>query len=198
MRMLSGRSSQRTPLRIGRLSSLDTAKAVCWMSFCRSPDLMRQLESNFTVGKFGNSSFGNPRSLKCERPQSIVMRCSPDVAMRTGDGESSFAISESFLAGIVIAPCASISAATSVVTAISRSVPDKRMPRSVVSTRIFARTGSVVFGGVVGVTAASPSCNFSREIVNRIAYPQNRDSNALLTYVYINLVVLVGGVGERG
>src|ERR1043166_8979415 len=177
--MMSGLSSHSTPLRIGRLSSFDTANAVCEISFCSSPDLIRQLESNLTVGKFGNSSRGSPRILKCDRPQSSVTRCSPDVATFTGEGGSSLAISESFLAGIVIAPCVSTSAATSVVTAMSRSVPDNRMPRSVVSTRMFASTGSVVFGGVVGVTAASPSCNFSREMVNRIADPQNRDSTAL-------------------
>ena len=93
------------------------------------------------VWKAGNSSRGSPRILKCDRPQSSVTRCSPAAAILTGAGGSSRAISLSFLAGIVIAPGVSTSAATSVVTAMSRSVPDRRIPLSVVSTRIFARTG---------------------------------------------------------
>jgi hypothetical protein len=51
---------------------------------------------------------------------------------------------------------------------MSRSVPERRIPFSVVSTRMFASTGSVVFAGILAATAASPSCNFSREIVKRI------------------------------
>jgi hypothetical protein len=38
----------------------------------------------------------------------------------------------------------------------------------VVSTRMFARTGSVVFVGMLAETAFSPSWSFSREIVKRI------------------------------
>jgi len=34
---------QRTPFRIGRLSSADTAKEVCEISCCKSPDRIRQL-----------------------------------------------------------------------------------------------------------------------------------------------------------
>jgi hypothetical protein len=34
--------------------------------------------------------------------------------------------------------------------------------------RIFASTGSVVLAGILGATAASPSCSFSLEIVKRI------------------------------
>ncbi len=70
-----------------------------------------------------------------------------------------------------MAPVASTSAATSVLTAISRSVPDKRIPLSVVSTRMLARTGRVVLAGMLAATAASPSCSFSREMVNRITAP---------------------------
>ena len=172
MRMYSGRSSQSTPLRIGRLSSVLTANAVCEMSFCRSPERTRQLSWKRTVGNDGNSSRGSPSSLKRERPHSSDTRCSPDAAILTGAGGSSRAISASLRAGIVIAPGASMSAVTSVLTAISRSVPDSRMPRSVVSTRMFASTGSVVFAGMLAATAVRPSCSFSREIVNRIPAPQ--------------------------
>ena len=38
IRIRSGRSSQSTPLRMGRLSSVLAAKATCAMSFCRSLD----------------------------------------------------------------------------------------------------------------------------------------------------------------
>ena len=141
------------------------------MSFCSSPERMRQLSLKRTAGNDGNSSRGRPRILKCDRPQSSVTRCSPTAAIFTGDGGSSRAISLSFFAGIVIAPDVSMSAATSVLTAMSRSVPERRMPFSVVSTRMLASTGSVVFAGIVAVTAVRPSCNFSREIVNRITAP---------------------------
>jgi hypothetical protein len=49
------------------------------------------------------------------------------------------------------------------------------MPLSVVSMRMFASTGSVVFAGTVAATAVSPSCSFSREIVKRINEPENVD-----------------------
>src|SRR5579883_2471698 len=111
-----------------------------------------------------------PSSLKRARPHSSVMRCSPDAETLIGAGSSSLAISVSFFAGTVTAPASSTSAVTSVLTAISRSVPDRRIPRSVVSSRIFASTGSVVLDGMLAATAASPSCNFSREIVKRIPY----------------------------
>jgi len=88
--------------------------------------------------------------------------------MRTGAAGSSRAISDSFLAGIVMAPADSTSAVTSVDTAISRSVPEMRIPLSVVWTSRFARTGSVVFEGTDDATAFNPSCSFSREIVNRM------------------------------
>jgi hypothetical protein len=171
MRMRSGRSSQSTPLRIGRLSSVETAKAVCEISFCSSPDFTRQLSWKRIAGKVGNSSRGRPRSLKWARPQSSTTRCSPEAASRTGAGGSSRAISLSFFAGIVMEPAVSTSAETSVLTAMSRSVPERRIPFSVVSTRMLARTGSVVFAGMLAATAARPSCSFSREIVKRISFP---------------------------
>jgi hypothetical protein len=70
-----------------------------------------------------------------------------------------------------MAPGVSTSALTSVLTAISRSVPESLIPRSVVSTRILARTGRVVFPGILGPTATNPSWSFSLEIVNRIPTP---------------------------
>jgi hypothetical protein len=36
---------------------------------------------------------------------------------------------------------------------------------------MLASTGSVVLAGMLAATAVSPSCNFSREIVNRITTP---------------------------
>ena len=153
----SGLSSQSTPFRIGRLSSVETANDVCEINFCRSPDLIRQLSSNRTEGNVGNSSRGKPSSLNLERPHSSVILCSPAAAIFTGAGGSSLAISESFRAGIVTAPGDSTSAATSVLTAISRSVPESFIPRSVVSTRMFASTGRVVFPGMLAATAFSPS-----------------------------------------
>jgi hypothetical protein len=155
--MRSSLSSHRTPLRIGRLSSVLTANDVCAMSFWRSPERIRQLPSNFTLGNVGNSSRGRPRSLKRERPHSRLTRCSPCAATFTGDGGSSRAISVSFLAGMVIAPGASTSAWTSVLTAMSRSVPERRIPFSVVSTRMFASTGRVVLAGMLAATAVRPS-----------------------------------------
>jgi hypothetical protein len=78
--------------------------------------------------------------------------------LRMSDADiSSRAISLSFRAGIVIAPADSTSAVTSVLTAMSRSVPEIRIPLSVVCRRMFARTGSVVLVGTAGATAASPS-----------------------------------------
>ena len=74
MRMRSVRSSQSTPLRIGRLSSVLAANAVCPINFCSSPDGMRTAFSNCTAGKLGNSDFGKPRSLNFERPHSSVIR----------------------------------------------------------------------------------------------------------------------------
>lgn len=92
----------------------------------------------------------------------------PVVEMRTGEGGNSRAISESLRAGIVMAPALSTSAVTSVLTAMSRSVPEIRMPLSVVCTRRLANTGSVVLLGTAGVTAARPSPSFSRVMVKRI------------------------------
>ena len=185
MRIRLGRSSHNTPLRIGRLSSVETAKAVCVMSFWRSPDLMRQASMKRTAGNVGNSSRGMPFSRKRDCPHSSVIRCSPDPDTLTGDGSSSRAISLSFLAGTVTAPATSTSAVTSVLTAISRSVPESRMPRSVVSMRMFARTGRVVLDGMLAATAPSPSCSFSREIVKRIptpGFPRGRNGLATSSY----------------
>ena len=98
----------------------------------------------------------------------MVTRCSPLAETFTGEGGSSRAISLSFLAGMVMAPALSTSALTSVLTAISRSVAEKRIPRSVVSTNRFDSTGRVVLAGTAAVTAASPSWSFSREIVKRM------------------------------
>ena len=104
IRIRSGRSSQSTPFRIGRLSSVLAAKATCAISFCRSFDDVRQLPSNLTVGNAGNSSRGRPRSRNLERPHSIVTRCSPEAVSRMAALGSSRTISTSLRAGNVIAP----------------------------------------------------------------------------------------------
>jgi hypothetical protein len=63
---------------------------------------------------------------------------------------------------------------------MSRSVPESRIPFSVVSIRIFARTGRVVFAGILAATALSPSWSFSREMVKRIRTPQNVEVDSLV------------------
>jgi len=88
--------------------------------------------------------------------------------MRTDAAGSSRAISESFFAGRVMAPSSSTSAGTVVLTAMSRSVPERRMPSFLASSRMFDSTGSVVFAGTLETTARRPSCSFSRVIVNFI------------------------------
>jgi hypothetical protein len=168
IRIRSFRRSQSTPLRIGRLSSVDVAKATWLMSLCRSFATIFQGASNFTCGKDGNSSRGKPRSRNLLLPHSTWARCSPADVMRTGDDGSSRAISVSFFAGSVIAPSSSTSAATVVETAMSRSVPDRWRPSLWTSRRIFESTGRVVFVGMLGPTASRPSCSFSRVIVNFI------------------------------
>ena len=79
---------------------------------------------------------------------------------------SSRTISTSLRAGSVMAPSWSTEAATVVLTAMSRSVPERRMPSLVASSRMFERTGSVVLAGTLAATATSPSCSCSRVIVN--------------------------------
>ncbi len=157
IRMTSLRSSHNTPFRIGRLSSVDAAKLTWLISFCRSLDVAIQLSWKSIGGKLGNSSFGIPSSLKRERPHSRLTRCSPELVTRTAALGSSRTISTSFRAGIVTAPSASTSAGTTVLTAMSKSVPDKRTPSPVASTRMLDSTGSVVFEGTLAATATSPS-----------------------------------------
>ena len=104
MRIRSGRSSQSTPLRMGRLSSVLAAKATWVISFWRSLAGARQPPSNLTPGKAGNSSRGKPSSRNLERPHSMVTRCSPEAVSRMAALGSSRTISTSFRAGRVIAP----------------------------------------------------------------------------------------------
>src|SRR3954469_8084192 len=49
---------------------------------------------------------------------------------------------------------------------MSRSVPERRMPSLVASSRIFERIGSVVLAGTLAATATSPSWSCSRVIVS--------------------------------
>src|SRR5206468_1509064 len=168
MRMWSGRSSHITPFRIGRLSSVDAANATCPTSLCTTPAAAFHAPSNLTAGNDGNSSRGSPSSLNLDRPHSMPTRDSPAAVMRTGPEGSSRAMSTSFLAGRVTAPSASTSAGTVVVTAMSRSVPDRRRPCLVTSTRTLASTGRVVLAGIAAATPPSPSCSCSRVIVNFI------------------------------
>src|SRR5437879_7283553 len=99
------------------------------------------------------------QQLELERPDSIETRASPAAVTRTGPDGSSRAMSTSFLAGSVTAPSTSTSAATVVLTAMSRSVPDRRNPPACfeASTRTLASTGSVVLAGMAAATAAKPS-----------------------------------------
>src|SRR5437762_2906992 len=154
MRIRSGRSSHNTPFRIGQLSSVDAANATWPTSLCTVPAAAFQAPSNLTTGNEGNSSRGRPSSLNLDRPHSMPTRASPAAANRTGPAGSSRAMSTSFLAGSVTAPSTSTSADTVVLTAMSRSVPERRMPCFVASSRTLARTGSVVLAGIAA--AASP------------------------------------------
>src|SRR5207249_2020948 len=110
MRIRSGRSSHSTPLRIGRLSSVDAANATWPTSLCTTPAAAFHAPSNFTAGNDGNSSRGSPSSLNFDRPHSIPTRDSPAAVIRTGPEGSSRAMSTNFLAGSVTAPSASTSA----------------------------------------------------------------------------------------
>ncbi len=101
-----------------------------------------------------------------DRPHSMVTRCSPEPVIRIAALGSSRTISTNFRAGRVIAPSWSTDAATVVLTAMSRSVPDSRRPSLVASTRMFDRTGSVVLLGTLAATATRPSWSCSRVIVN--------------------------------
>jgi len=98
----------------------------------------------------------------------MATRDSPAAVNRTGPEGSSRAMSTSFFAGKVTAPSASTSAGTTVVTAMSKSVPDRRRPCFVTSTRTLASTGRVVLAGMAAATALSPSCSCSRVMVNFI------------------------------
>ena len=180
IRIRSLRSSHSTPLRMGRLSSLETAKATWPISLCSSLAGAFQAPSNFTCGNDGNSSRGNPSSRNRLLPHSSCIRCSPAELRRTDADGSSRAMSESFLAGSVIAPSSSTSAATVVATAMSRSVPENRMPSFRASIRMLERTGSVVFVGTAETTARSPSCSFSRVMVNFIRSSKSAGKASLL------------------
>src|SRR3989442_4040569 len=197
MRIRSGRSSHNTPFRIGRLSSVDAANATCPTSLCTTPAGAFHAPSNFTAGNDGNSSRGRPSSLNFDRPHSIPTRASPAAVTRTGPEGSSRAMSTSFLAGRVTAPSASTSAGTVVLTAMSRSVPERRTPCLVASTRTLARTGSVVLAGIAAATALKPSCSCSRVIVNFIcAFASPRCRVRIYCYPTIELLVVVVEAGE--
>ena len=127
-----------------------------------------QASSKLTGGKLGNSSRGIPRSLNRDRPHSRLTRCSPEAVIRMAALGSSRTMSTSFLAGTVTAPSASTSAGTTVLTAMSRSVPDRRTPSAVASIRILESIGRVVLVGTLAATATNPSCKRSRVIVNFI------------------------------
>ena len=96
----------------------------------------------------------------------MVTRCSPAPVSRIAALGSSRTISTSLRAGSVMAPSWSTWAGTVVLTEMSRSVPESRMPSRVASRRMFDRMGSVVFAGTAAATATSPSCNCSRVIVS--------------------------------
>src|SRR6059036_3387217 len=199
MRIRSGRSSHSTPFRIGRLSSVDAANATWPTSLWTTPAAAFHAFSNFTAGNDGYSSRGSPSSLNLERPDSIETRASPAAVTRTGPDGSSRAISTSFLAGRVTAPSASTSAGTVVLTAMSRSVPDRRKPPACfeASTRTLANTGSVVLAGMAAATAAKPSCNCSRVIVNFMPGASSpKWGKSLLLLLYIELLVVVVDTGD--
>ncbi len=170
IRILPSRSSQSTPLRIGRLSSVEAANAVWWMSDWRSEPATCHPPSKDTSGRVGNSSAGKPFSLKRLCPQ-LSSIWSPRVETATGWSGSSRAISWSFFPGAVMFPCSVTSAGTFTRTATSRSVPLIQTPSSAASNRIFERTGRVVLVGMLAETAARPSCRFFRVIVKFIRPP---------------------------
>jgi hypothetical protein len=101
-------------------------------------------------------------------PHSMLARCSPELVIRIAALGSSFTISTSLRAGRVVEPSWSTEAGIVVLTEMSRSVPDSLSPSFEASTRILASTGRVVFDGTLAATAWSPSCSFSRVIVNFI------------------------------
>ena len=150
MRIRSERSSQSTPFRIGRLSSVLAANATWPISFWRSLAAIFQPPSNLTLGKAGNSSRERPRSLNLDLPHSMVTRCSPELVIRMAALGSSRTISTSLRAGRVMAPSWSTEAGIVVLTAMSRSVPESRSPSLDASTRMLASTGSVVLVGHAG------------------------------------------------
>src|SRR4051794_16835507 len=106
------------------------------------------------------------RSRKRERPHSMVTRCSPEAVSRMAALGSSRTISTSLRAGKVMAPSWSTDAETVVLTEISRSVPERRMPSLPASSNMFDRIGNVVFAGTLAATATRPSCSCSRVIVS--------------------------------
>ena len=133
-----------------------------------------------------------PRILKCERPQSSVTRCSPRPRSLRAMAAAPRAISASFFAGIVIAPCALDVRADFVLTAMSRSVPESRslVRRFDEDVREHRQR---CLGRYCRRDAVRPSCSFSREIVKRINDPQMWITTGSLLVLYIEnyLVVVV-------
>src|SRR5881397_1388243 len=111
-----------------------------------------------------------PAEVDAEGAVTLPAKKLVDIAreLPSGPAGSSRAMSTSFFAGRVTAPSASTSAGTVVVTAMSRSVPERRRPCLVTSTRTLASTGRVVLAGIAAATPPSPSCSCSRVIVNFI------------------------------
>ena len=129
IRIRSARSSQSTPLRIGRLSSVLAAKATCEMSFWSSPAFDFQLASNLTGGKGRELVPGQAQELELATCRTRSRRAArPSRTPESPALGSSRTISASFLAGRVMAPSWSTEAGTVVDTAMSRSVPERRRP----------------------------------------------------------------------
>src|SRR6476661_191336 len=166
------------------------------MSFCRSLEEVRHPPSNLTVGNAGNSSRGRPSSRNLERPHSIVTRCSPEAVRRMAALGSSRTISTSLRAGSVIAPSWSTDADTVVLTEMSRSVPERRMPSFVASRRMLDRMGSVVLAGTLAATATRPSWSCSRVIVSFM--PLLEEEIAVLLFYLIILSSSSRGSGNVG
>src|SRR5215207_5460376 len=126
----------------------------------------------------------------------MVTRCSPEAVSRMAALGSSRTISTSLRAGSVIAPSWSTDADTVVLTAMSRSVPERRMPSLVASRRMLDRIGSVVLAGTLAATATRPSCSCSRVIVSFM--PLLWEEKAVLLYQFKILSSSSRGSGYVG
>src|SRR6266545_1575473 len=79
---------------------------------------------------------------------------------------------------------------------MSRSVPDRRIPSLVASSRMLDRMGSVVLAGTLAATATSPSWSCSRVIVSFM--PLLEEEKAVLLFQFKILSSSSRGSGYVG